>query len=299
MSIFSVSELFISIEGEFSGSTALSKGFAGTPTVYVRLTGCNKTCAGFNNPENLDTRDALSFDPSRIAVVQDIPEIIYGCDSIYSWHPDFAHMWKSYTTDELIDQLELLLPNGKWTHPLSNMNYILSLTGGEPLMHQKQLSSLLIHPRMKECKHILFETNGSVPLIPAFKEVLINWCKEDATRLVTFSISPKLSASGETWKLSIRPKVINTMVLPVSNVNMYFKFVCDANEEHFEEVYKAMEEYWNNGISKDYGVGIMPVACTEEQQRTIARSVALMCIKYGFSYSHRIQNTIFNNEIGT
>ena len=141
MSIFSVSELFISIEGEFSGSTTLSKGFAGTPTVYVRLTGCNKTCAGFNNPENLDTRDALSFDPSRIAVVQDIPEIVYGCDSIYSWHTDFAHMWKSYTTDELIDQLELLLPNGKWTHPQSNMNYILSLTGGEPLMHQKQLIS--------------------------------------------------------------------------------------------------------------------------------------------------------------
>lgn len=299
MTVFSVSETFISIEGEFSGSTLRSKGFAGTPTLYVRLTGCNKTCAGFNNPNNVDPRNALTFDPKRIAVIQDIPEISIGCDSIYSWHEDFAHMWKSYTTDELIDQLEELLPNGVWTHPTSKMNYILSLTGGEPLMWQKQLPELINHPRMQGCKHILFETNGSVPLLKLFSECLTDWCKQDASRILTFSISPKLSASGETWKSSVKPKAIQTMLLPVDNLNLYFKFVCDAKDEHFEEVYRAMEEYWNAGISKDYGIGIMPVACTEDQQQTIAKNVALMCIKYGFSYSHRIQNTIFNNEIGT
>ena len=285
---------FFSIEGEAK--------YAGHPTIYLRLTGCNKTCAGFNNPTNVNpgSLSVLGFDPKQIKVIQDVPEISIGCDSIYSWDPQFEHLWKTQTADQIIDELEKLLPVGGWTHPKSHQNVIFSITGGEPLMNQKTLPELLLHPRMKGCKHILFETNGSVALSPKFQQTLKEWWQIDPyDRKITFSNSPKLSASGETWKSSIKPKAIYSQRMEFPNVELYLKFVCDAKDEHFDEVYKALDEYHNNGIPLNTPVYIMPMACTEGQQENIAKNVALMCMQYGFIYAHRIHCTVFSNAMGT
>ena len=264
------------------------------------MTGCNKTCAGFNNPDkvNPSSLSVLGFDPKRIQVIQDVPEIQYGCDSIWSWDPQFSHLWKTQSVDEIIDELEKLLPHG-WTHPKTHQNVIFSITGGEPLMNQKSLPELLLHPRMKDCKHILFETNGSVPIVPKFEKCLNEWWLNDTSRIITFSNSPKLSASGETWKSSIKPKAIHTQQLYATETEIYLKFVCDAKTDHFEEVYKAVEEYHNNGIPQKTPVYIMPMACTEGQQENIAKKVALMCMEYGFIYAHRVHCTVFENAMST
>lgn len=198
----------------------------------------------------------------------------------------------------MIDELEKLLPYG-WTHPVTKQNVIFSITGGEPLQNQKKLPELLLHPRMKGCKHILIETNGSVPVIPVFEKTLKDWWSQDISRIVTFSNSPKLSASGETWKSSVKPKAINSQRMEFPNVELYLKFVCDANVEHFDEVYKALEEYHNNGIPLNTPVYIMPMACTEGQQDDIAKNVALMCMQYGFIYTHRVHCTVFKNAMST
>lgn len=285
------SELFFSIEGEAK--------YTGHPTVYLRLTGCNKTCAGFNNPTNVDpgSLSVLGFDPKRIQVFQDIPEISIGCDSIYSWDPQFSHLWTTATVDQVIDELEKLLPYG-WTHPATKQNIILSITGGEPLQSQKALPELIDHPRLAKCKHILFETNGSVPIKDALSTSLTKWLKDDSERILTFSNSPKLSASGETWKSSVKPKAVLTQ-FGLGDVDAYLKFVCDAKEEHFDEVVRAMVEYHTNGVPITTPVYIMPMACTESQQTDIEKNVALMCMKYGFIYAHRVHVNVFKNAMGT
>lgn len=190
-----------------------------------------------------------------------------------------------------------MLPYG-WTHPVTKQNVIFSITGGEPLQNQKKLPELLLHPRMKGCKHILIETNGSVPVIPIFEKTLKDWWGQDISRIVTFSNSPKLSASGETWKSSVKPKAILTQ-FDLDEVDVYLKFVCDAKEEHFDEVVRALAEYHTNGVPITTPVYIMPMACTESQQTDIEKNVALMCMKYGFIYAHRVHVNVFKNAMGT
>jgi hypothetical protein len=43
----------------------------------------------------------------------------------------------------------------------------------------------------------------------------------------------------------------------------------------------------------------MPMACTGQQQTDVAREVAELCLEYGFLYSHRIQNVLWDNIVGT
>lgn len=283
-------ELFKSIEGEAR--------YSGTPTIYVRFTHCNFTCRGFNNPKDIDpmSPEALKFDPKAIKILTDIPEISIGCDSIYAWDKGFKHMWTDCDEHELATSLTDFLPawkNRQWG------KHILSLTGGEPTLHQKTLPTLLNHPEFKSLRHILIETNCSVPLRPKFLQALDDWCLEDDdyVRQITWSNSPKLSASGEPFEKAIKPEIAVAQTT-LGNYDQYFKFVCDAKEEHFDEVAKAMECYYDAGISEEVDVFIMPVACTEEQQKKIMQRVADMCIEREYIYCHRIHNTVYDNAIG-
>lgn len=292
-------ELFKSIEGEAK--------YSGKPTIYVRLAGlktksgkytngCNFTCAKFNNPNNIDplSFEALKFDPLRIPTVQDIPEISIGCDSQYAVSNLYSHMWTTVDGSTLANQLTALLPkrmNGNWS------NFILSITGGEPTMHQKTIPDFINQPQFDTLNHILIETNCSIPLKPDFIQELNNWIAKKPGRFITWSNSPKLSASGEDYKKAIKPQVA-IQQLGVTNCDQYFKFVCDAKEEQFVEVEQAMNDYYQGGITKDADIYIMPMSCTEDQQKEIMVGVAEMCIDRAWIYCHRIHNTVFDNKIG-
>lgn len=284
-------ELFKSIEGEAR--------YTGKPTIYIRFTNCNFTCRGFNNPNNIDpaSQDALKFDPSRIATVNEIPEITIGCDSIYAWHKDFKHMWQEVNEHELATQVTDLLPenrNRNWSRD------ILSLTGGEPLLRQKTIPTLLNQPEFDSLKYVLIETNCSVPIKDSFIYELRDWADKKQGRKIIWSNSPKLSASGEDYKKAIKPKVAVAQRRHFAEwqFDQYFKFVCDAKEEHFDEVAQAMDDYYKGGIPEDVDVFIMPMACTEGQQQDIMMRVADMCIERGYIYCHRVHNTVYENAIG-
>jgi hypothetical protein len=85
----------------------------------------------------------------------------------------------------------------------------------------------------------------------------------------------------------------------MGQVDQYFKFVCGPDDADFEEVAKAMQEYYDVGIPTTTEVYIMPTACTSEQQDNIAAKVAAQCIDRGYIYCHRIQNSVFGNGVGT
>ncbi len=297
MAKFSWSEVFMSTEGEGPWS--------GRNTIYIRFTGCNFQCRGFNNPEGLDTKSVkvLGFNPKDYTNIYDIPLITKGCDSIYSWDSKFRHMWQEGDENTLAQQVIDKLPHNRWNNPKSGQPVILSLTGGEPTLRAKTIPILLNHPLFNDLKIILIETNCSVLLSDEFMNDLYNWTQAKQGRKIIWSNSPKLSVSGEPFEKAIRPDVsmkqLSKNLLGEWKFEQYFKFVCGPDNKSFEEVEKAMEVYYKAGISRDVGVFIMPVACQASDQTNIAAEVVAQCLDRGYTYCHRVHLSVFGNTVGT
>ena len=295
-----VNEIFLSLEGEGP--------YTARPTAYIRLSRCNFTCSKFNNPDNVrDDRGyaPLGFDPKAYSTLASIPNISCGCDSQYAVNPVFSHMWEKLTVDQIADRLKALLPHGSWVHPITGLPVILSLTGGEPTLQWKRFAEILNHPFISQCKHVLVETNCAVPLPLSVIGDINEWLSGDPTRKWTWSNSPKLSASGEPWDKAVRPDIANrqAMVTGLRNqrqVDQYFKFVCGPSKEQFDEVQLAMDAYYTVGdLPRMPNVWIMPEACSQEQQSSIAQQVAKMCMDRGFLFCYRFQNALWGNGVGT
>lgn len=296
MAKYEWSEIFISLEGEGP--------YTGFPTVYVRFARCNFTCQGFNNPNMEElTDEKLGIDPSKVEKLEDLPVIDKGCDSIYSWDERFSHLWHTGDEQQLAEQLLAETPNKRWVNPTTQIPVILSLTGGEPTLRAKTLSTLLNQPQLSDLQYVLIETNCSVPLKEEFIKELVEWADVDPNRKIIWSNSPKLSASGEPWEKAIRPDIANKQVsgLIGAYAEQYFKFVCGPRVRDFKEVQQAMDEYYTQHdiAVRRPRVYIMPEACTEEQQDDVSKQVADLCMDYEFIYCHRVQNSVFGNEIGT
>ncbi|USV40848.1 QueE-like queosine biosynthesis protein [Xanthomonas phage BUDD] len=297
MALFEVSEIFSSLEGEAQ--------FTFHPTTYIRFARCNFSCPLFNNPNKLiDAKGyaPLDFDPKDYQRLEDIPLIDKGCDSQYAVNPIFAHMWKKYDTDALIDALYEVLPQGKLIYS-TGLPQIISLTGGEPTLKWKFIPEILFHPRMKDARHYLVETNCSVPFKDEFISNIYEWLAQDSRRIWTWSNSPKISSSGEDRKQAIRPEIALMQHVLTHNfpgrVNQYFKFVVDGSEADYDEVKEVMEIYYAAGLPRTVPIWIMPQACTDEQQKVTARGIAKRCIDEGWLYSHRVQNDLWGNGVGT
>lgn len=296
--IFEVNEIFVSLEGEAE--------YMCRPTNYLRLSRCNLKCPKFNNSNNEIEENGyatIGFNPKDYNSLSDLPLITKGCDSQYAVNPEFSHLWRHLTVDEVAEELVSVLPHKSWIHPETGQPVIFSITGGEPTLKWKMIPDLLDHPLMKDVRHVLIETNCTVPFKVEFNNRIGNWLGVDKKRKWTWSNSPKLQASGESRNVAIKPKIAVNQMLDNGSfphqIEQYFKFVVGPHEEHFTEVNEVMAEYHAAGIPKDTPVWIMPEACTEEQQNEIAKKVALMCIEKGFYYSHRVQNSLFGNGIGT
>lgn len=297
MAKYEWSEVFMSIEGEAK--------WAGHPTAYIRFTKCNFSCKGFNNPDGCDTTtvETLGFDPKDYKDIYTIPLITKGCDSIYSWDEKFSHMWHKGTELDLADAVKSILPNNQWVTP-SGRPVILSLTGGEPTLRAKFFRPLLDKVGDDGCKHILIETNAAVPLKWDHLADLNQWLYDDPSRKLTWSNSPKLSVSGEKWEDAIVPKIASMQRIVVgrdgfNQADQYFKFVCGPHDADFEEVAKAMEEYFAVGIPRTVDVYIMPASCVQEQQQEVSTTVAQLCMERGYIYCHRVHLDVFGNAVGT
>lgn len=301
MAIHEINELFMSLEGEAQ--------FTNHPTVYIRFSRCNFKCPNFNT--DVDTQieasgyATLGFDPKQYKTLQDMPMISRGCDSQYAVNPAFSHIWEKMSTDQLVDKLIELLPHKSWVHPVTGLPVILSITGGEPTLRWKFIPEILNHPKLAECKHVLIETNCAVPFKRAFTMDISQWLIQNPERMWTWSNSPKLSASGESWSDAIKPEIASMQREVIGDatrhrVNQYFKFVVGPRESDFDEVAAAMEEYHTVGaIPRNVQVWIMPEACIEEQQQAIAQRVANMCMERGYLFCPRAHVTLWGNVCGT
>ncbi len=281
MSKIKIAELFYSIQGEGR--------YMGVPSVFLRTFGCNFKCAGFGMPKGeLSTEiESIAYRVSDFKTYEELPLVSTGCDSYASWDPRFKDLSPMLTSDAIVERTLEILPGQRWD------NAHLVITGGEPLLGwQRAYPDLLDHDGMKELKEITFETNGTQKLTPEFKQYLINWgMGED--REVTFSVSAKLSCSGEERHEAIKPEV----VCDYQEVGYtYLKFVV-ATEEDAEEAIETADIYRAEGFTGP--VYLMPVGGVESVYTLNNRRVAELAMKNGLRYSDRLQVPLFKNEWGT
>ena len=211
-----VSEIFYSLQGEGR--------FVGVPSIFLRTYGCNFTCSGFGcKPGEKSTgADEVAKKVELYKTFNDLPLVETGCDSYASWHPAYKHLSPTLTVEELVEKMLALTPNNCWLQNNGNDVHLV-ITGGEPLLGwQRAYAELLSHPRMADLKNITFETNGTQELHEDFRDYLIDWASDKAGREVTFSVSAKLSASGEIWEDAIKPKIVN---IYQTYGHTYLKFV--------------------------------------------------------------------------
>lgn len=285
MNKLKVAEIFYSLQGEGR--------YAGVPSVFLRTFGCNFECRGFALP-----RGEKTTEPEDIAkkidlypTYEDLPLARTGCDSYASWHPSFKHLSPFMTVREVVDKMHSLIPNNTWMQE-DGHDVHLVITGGEPLLGwQKVYPELIMECVRNGLTNITFETNGTQDLSHEFG----NWINDSLSMnaLVTFSVSPKLSCSGEAWADAIRP---DTVTAYESVGSAYLKFVV-ATMDDVAEVDKAVAEYRLAGFTGP--TYLMPVGGVDDIYNLNTKQVAQLAMDKGYRYSPRLQVDIWRNAWGT
>jgi organic radical activating enzyme len=235
--------------------------------------------------------DFVAAEVGKFLNYKELPLVSTGCDSYASWDPRFKHLSPVLDTDSVAEAVVDSLPYKEWKEEH------LVITGGEPLLGwQRAYPDLLNHPKMRALKEITFETNGTQELTKEFKDHLDRWgwgVPGNFDRQITFSVSPKLSVSGEKWDDAICPEIVAGYEWCGYT---YLKFVI-ASPQDAEEAEEAVNAYRKAGFSGP--VYLMPLGGTEQLYSINNRNVAELAMRKGWRYSDRLQIPLFKNAWGT
>lgn len=255
-------EMFYSIQGEGART--------GTPSVFIRLGGCNFTCSGFGCSYNRPDGTTKT-----------------GCDSWFAVDTKFKNQWNMMDLREITSTVEGLLNEKLSTN--SQSRYLLPdivITGGEPTIHWNDdvFQQMLVYYISRGHK-ITIETNASI-LTPFTKE----YHKE-----IIFSMSVKLSNSGEPAHKRINLASINNMLETCPD--SFFKFV--INKPIDGEIDAALEvEELIKDIPYFTNIYVMPMGANRDELINNMEYVADYAISKGFKYSPREHIIIWNDKKG-
>ena len=110
---------------------------------------------------------------------------------------------------------------------------------------------------------------------------------------LTFSVSAKLSCSGESRLDAIKPEV----VCQYEDFGYTYLKLVVATEEDAEEALETVDVYRAAGFTGP--VYLMPIGGVEGVYSLNNRRVAELAMKYGLRYSDRLQVPLFKNAWGT
>ena len=214
----------------------------GTPSVFLRLATCNLACTW--------------------------------CDTKYTWdwaRHDYSLEVMSMDCREVEERILSLCQN-------ENRCRNLVITGGEPLLQQEELVSLVASLKTE---HFRFEveTNGTIAPSQQLAQDIDQW-----------NVSPKLSSSGNPEDRRTLPPVLETFrQLP----NAYFKFVVVAPGD-VDEVCGLRDKY----SLPAQRIILMPEGQTPEAIRDRSQWLSEACIREGFRFSTRLHILLWGDQRG-
>lgn len=240
---------------EIFGPTVQGEGKnAGMPVVFLRLSGCNLHCVWCDTPHTWNWIGTKWSHPEKY---------------------DQAKEEHSMSVEEVLAKIEecSIIPLGRgWVKHLV-------ISGGEPLIQQKQLVELTSLLKEKGW-FIEVETNGTVPLRNGFVESINQ-----------INCSPKLSSAGDPAKLRIREKALKSLVESgIAN----FKFVVSKSTEMYE-VFPIIS------ILKKYGepeVMLMPLAQTREELEKNLPLIKKLAEQYDLNFTSRLSIELSGTKRG-
>ena len=191
------------------------------------------------------------------------------CDTKYTWD------WKRHDPKSEIIEME---PTEIEEEIRKYECKYLIVTGGEPLIQQKQLLPLLECHKNKDF-NIEVETNGTIVPTRNLISLIDHW-----------TVSPKLSSSGNPRSSREVPAVYRFFAkLPSS----HFKYVV-RNESDIVEVQKIMSEY----SLTPQKIILMPEARDREGLIERSKWLVEICKSRGYLFSTRLHIILWGNRRG-
>lgn len=182
------------------------------------------------------------------------------CDTPYTW--DFKKFDRTVEVKEMTPEQVMIELNK------SNIHSVV-ISGGEPLLQQKQLIKLLLLLRERGY-WVEIETNGTI--VP---DTTLVWLVNQ------FNCSPKLSNSGDSVTLRIKPAALKSLQ---ATGKTNFKFVVSSDQD-IVEILELVNEYQMTEVY------LMPEGTTKEELERKQDAVKRLCAQYGFHFSQRIHIT--------
>jgi len=222
--------------------------YIGQPSVFMRMSMCNLTCIGFAS--------------------EDSPN---GCDSFISW---------SIKNKKTFNEIFQLMEEGNHVTHLRE-GAIWKLTGGEPMIQQKQLLKFVkaFIEKYNFTPRIDFETNAT--LMPDER-----WVTDFKA---TFTTSPKLTTNGDPEEKTYKAEVLKWH----RDHNSGFKFVISKSED-IEEIWRKYIKDKNNINVPLNRVWFMPCCGSREEHITKAPAVAEYAKAMHVNFSPRLHLLLWN-----
>lgn len=200
------------------------------------------------------------------------------CDTPYTWNwegTDFIHDDpKKFSKEKEIHEMEIdeIIVR---VAQIGCRNIVIS--GGEPLIQHKQLTTLIEKMKSLDEYWIEVETNGTIYPNNRFLEMIDQ-----------INCSPKISNSGNKKYDREKPTVL-TQLAQHPKVN--FKFVI-SQQDDVAEVLRYITQY----EMKD--VYLMPLGLNKEQLQLTTKLTQDLCDSYGFTFSDRLHITLLGGGRG-
>ena len=213
----------------------------GVPAVFLRLQGCNLDCGSKGG----------------------------------TWVCDTEAVWKRGSKFSVSELYEFLMTNFK---DAFDKGAHLVVTGGEPLLQQPSIESLIKNFDHKP--YIEIDTNGTIEPIDQLKDLVNQW-----------NVSPKLANSGEPHGKRINIDALNWFR---EQRNSIFKFVVSSSSD-IDELEKEFKWLHFLPIRQKF---LMPAADNRMDLHGYYEKIIELAKVKGYSLSQRFHLTVWDQKTG-